>query len=147
MRYAVVADKRPYLPRFGVRMFMNNQFDQVEYYGYGPYESYIDKHQASYMGVFSQQVSEMHEDYIKPQENSSHWGCEYVKISSKDTLVLFEAAEVFSFNASEYTQEELSAKKHLTSWGRAATRLSVLIISNPALVPRVAVHSYWSITS
>lgn len=61
---------------------MNKQFDQVEYYGYGPYESYIDKHQASYMGVFSQHISEMHEDYIKPQENSSHYGCEYVNISS-----------------------------------------------------------------
>ncbi|MCY9669993.1 DUF4981 domain-containing protein [Paenibacillus alginolyticus] len=113
MKYAVqVADKRPYLPRFGVRMFMNSQFDKVEYYGYGPYESYIDKHQASYMGVFSQPISEMHEDYIKPQENSSHWGCEYVKINFDDTLVKFEADKPFSFNASEYTQEELSAKKH-----------------------------------
>ncbi|MDY7223277.1 glycoside hydrolase family 2 TIM barrel-domain containing protein [Halalkalibacterium halodurans] len=113
MNYSVqVADQRPYLPRFGVRMFMNNHFDQVEYYGYGPYESYIDKHQASYMGVFRKSISEMHENYIKPQENSSHWGCEYVIINSHDTLVLFEAEKPFSFNASEYTQEELSAKKH-----------------------------------
>ena len=113
MKYAAeVADKRPYLPRFGVRMFMNNQFDHVKYYGYGPYESYIDKHQASYMGFFSQPISEMHEDYIKPQENSSHWGCEYVKINSSDTLVIFEAEKPFSFNASEYSQEEISAKKH-----------------------------------
>nr|WP_255570213.1 glycoside hydrolase family 2 TIM barrel-domain containing protein [Cohnella sp. CFH 77786] len=113
MKYTVqVADKRPYLPRFGVRMFMNSQFDQVEYYGYGPYESYIDKHQASYKGVFRQAISEMHEDYIKPQENSSHWGCDYVTINSRDTLVTFEAEKPFSFNASEYTQEELAAKKH-----------------------------------
>ena len=113
MKYAVqVADKRPYLPRFGVRMFMSKAFDQVEYYGYGPYESYSDKHQASYMGVFSQPVSDMHEDYIKPQENSSHYGCEYVKINSSDTLITFEAEKPFSFNASEYTQEELSTKKH-----------------------------------
>lgn len=107
-----VADQRPYLPRFGVRMFMNKQFDQVEYYGYGPYESYIDKHQASYMGVFSQPISKMHEDYIKPQENSSHYGCEYVNISSRDIRVSFQAETPFSFNASEYTQEELSAKRH-----------------------------------
>ncbi|WP_373231225.1 glycoside hydrolase family 2 TIM barrel-domain containing protein [Cohnella sp.] len=113
MKYTVqVADKRPYLPRFGVRMFMSKEFDQVEYYGYGPHESYIDKHQASYMGVFSQPISEMHEDYIKPQENSSHYGCEYVKINSSDTLVTLEAEKPFSFNASEYTQEELSTKKH-----------------------------------
>jgi beta-galactosidase len=113
MNYAVqVADKRPYLPRFGVRMFMNNRFDRVDYYGYGPYESYIDKHQASYMGLFSQPVSQMHEDYIKPQENASHWGCEYMRICSGDTRVTFEAETPFSFNVSEYTQEELSTKKH-----------------------------------
>jgi beta-galactosidase len=113
MKYVVqVADKRPYLPRFGVRMFMSNRFDQVDYYGYGPYESYVDKHQASYMGLFSQPIAEMHEDYVKPQENSSHWGCEYVKISSNSTLVEFEAEQPFSFNTSEYTQEELSVKKH-----------------------------------
>jgi len=113
INYAVqVADKRPFVPRFGIRMFMNKRFDQVEYYGYGPYESYIDKHQASYLGVFWQPISDMHEDYIKPQENSSHCGCEYVKIHSSDVLVKFEAEQPFSFNASEYTQEELSAKKH-----------------------------------
>ncbi|MBD3917599.1 DUF4981 domain-containing protein [Paenibacillus sp. PR3] len=113
MKYAVqVADKRPYLPRFGVRLFMNHQFDQVEYYGYGPYESYSDKHRASYMGIFAQPISAMHEDYIKPQENSSHWGCEYVTIKAGDLKVNFEADQSFAFNASEYTQEELAAKKH-----------------------------------
>lgn len=113
MKCAVeVAEKRPYLPRFGVRMFLNKEFDHVEYYGYGPYESYVDKHRASYAGVFSQNISEMHEDYIKPQENSSHYGCEYMKINSSKTLIKFEADESFSFNASEYTQEELSTKAH-----------------------------------
>lgn len=113
IKYAVqVADKRPYLPRFGIRMFMNKGFDQVEYYGYGPYESYIDKHQASYMGIFTQHISDMHEDYIRPQENSSHYGCEYVNISSNDIRVSILAATSFSFNASEYTQEELSTKRH-----------------------------------
>jgi beta-galactosidase len=55
------------------------------------------------MGVFSQHISEMHEDYIKPQENGSHYGCEYVNISSSDIMVRFEAETPFSFNASEYT--------------------------------------------
>ena len=53
MKCAVeVAEKRPYLPRFGVRMFLNREFDHVEYYGYGPYESYMDKHRASYQVFF-----------------------------------------------------------------------------------------------
>ena len=62
----------PFLPRFGIRMFLPKAFGEVEYFAHGPYESYIDKHRASRLGVYAQTVDSMHEDYIKPQENSSH---------------------------------------------------------------------------
>lgn len=107
-----VADKRPYMPRFGLRLFMDKEFTKVEYYGYGGYESYQDKHRASYKGVFEQKIWEMHEDYIKPQENSSHFGCEYVEIGNDDLLLKIESGKDFSFNASEYSQEELAKKAH-----------------------------------
>jgi len=107
-----VADKRPYLPRFGLRLFMDNSFSDVEYYGYGGYESYVDKHRASYKGIFNQKIWEMHEDYIKPQENSSHFGCEHVKIGNDKLCLKIESEKDFSFNASEYSQEELAKKAH-----------------------------------
>ena len=109
---AEFSDKVTFLPRFGIRMFLPERFGQVEYYGCGPYESYIDKHQASYMGRFSADISEMHEDYIRPQENSSHFGCRYMTVSDGETAVKFTAPERFSFSASQYTQEELAAKRH-----------------------------------
>lgn len=107
-----IVDKRPYLPRFGLRLFMDNSFSDVEYYGYGIYESYVDKHRASYKGMFKQKIWEMHEDYIKPQENSSHCGCEYVRIGNNKLCLRVESEKDFSFNASEYSQEELSKKAH-----------------------------------
>lgn len=103
----------PFLPRFGVRMFLPKTMNTVEYYGYGPYESYIDKHQASYMGRFKENVKAMHEDYIKPQENGSHYNCSYVTLCDKEqTGLLAYTAQSFSFNASPYTQEELTTKAH-----------------------------------
>ena len=45
---AEMSNKVEFLPRFGIRVFMPERFRQVEYFGYGPHESYIDKHQASY---------------------------------------------------------------------------------------------------
>ena len=105
-------NKLTFLPRFGIRLFVPKSFDRVEYFGYGPGESYIDKHQASYLGNFSALISDMHEDYIKPQENSSHYGCKYMYLKGEDVQVRFEAGKDFSFNASEYTQEELSGKRH-----------------------------------
>ncbi len=100
----------PYLPRFGVRLFMPADFSKAEYLGYGPYESYIDKRRASYLGVFEENVSDMFENYIKPQENSSHWGCRYVCLIGNSSTLTAAADNFFSFNASEYTQEELLSK-------------------------------------
>ncbi len=111
---AVRDTRMPYLPRFGLRLFLPKAFDQVEYFGYGPYESYLDKHRASYLGLFDQSVSEMLEDYIFPQENSSHCGCRYLRVNNASTSssLLVTAEQDFSFNVSEYTQEELTKKPH-----------------------------------
>ena len=105
-------NKLTFLPRFGLRLFLPKEYDKVSYYGYGPYESYIDKHRADYLGNFEAKISDMHEDYIKPQENSSHYGCKHVTVSDGTTKVTFKHDEGLSFNASEYTQEELSTKRH-----------------------------------
>ncbi len=107
-----MSNKVELLPRFGLRLFLNDGFDSVRYYGYGPHESYIDKHHASYMGEFSANIADMHEDYIRPQENSSHYGCLFSEISDGENILRFEASEPFSFNASVYTQEELAWRRH-----------------------------------
>ncbi len=101
----------PPLPRFGIRMMLPRSMDMVEYYGYGPYESYPDKHQASWLAVFDDTVDGLHEDYLKPQENGSHCGCRYLTIGDGDKG-LFIAGEDFSFNASRFTAEELTRKAH-----------------------------------
>lgn len=109
---AEFSNKVTFLPRFGIRLFVPKAFDSVSYFGYGPYESYIDKHQADYIGNFSAKVSEMHEDYIRPQENSSHYGCRNMTVTDGKTDIRFTSEDVFSFSASEYTQEELAEKRH-----------------------------------
>ena len=106
-----VNERMPFLPRFGLRMSLDKSFSKVRYYGMGPYESYPDKHVSSYPAVFETTVREMHEDYIFPQENGSRCGCRYAGLSNGISTVLAEGNS-FSFNASYYTQEELTEKKH-----------------------------------
>ncbi|MBE5949548.1 MAG: beta-galactosidase [Lachnospiraceae bacterium] len=101
-----------FLPRFGVKMEMPKAFSKVRYYGYGPFESYIDKHHASYLQCFDSSVAALHEDYIRPQENGSHCGCRYVEVSDGTKTVRFDGESPFGFNASYYTIEELKTKKH-----------------------------------
>lgn len=109
---AKVHENRVFLPRFGVRLLLPNRFEDVSYHGYGPMESYIDKHQAAYIGYFENKVSELHEDYIRPQENGSHYGCDYLAVSDKRTKILVTSSQKFSFNASEYTAGELAEAAH-----------------------------------
>ncbi len=102
----------PYLPRFGLRLFMPETYSFVDYFGYGPGGSYLDKHRASYMGLFRAGVEELHEDLIMPQENSSHCGCQFLRVENGLENLIVTGKKEFSFNVSEYTQEELTAKAH-----------------------------------
>ena len=102
----------PYLPRFGLRMFLPEDMDKVTYCGIGPVESYIDKKWAGYHGVFSSDARDMHEDYLRPQENGSHYDCDYVTVYNNRTALTAAGAKAFSFNVSVYAQEELERKAH-----------------------------------
>ena len=105
-------DEFPDLPRFGVRMFLDKKLSAVRYFGMGPQESYCDKHQASSHGLYQANVDDLHEDYIRPQENGSHYDCEYVELNNSRYGIVASAEKAFSFNASYYTQEELEKKTH-----------------------------------
>ena len=47
----------PVLPRFGIRLFLEKGMEEVAYFGMGPQESYRDKHQGSYHGLFRAKVA------------------------------------------------------------------------------------------
>ena len=104
-------DEFPDLPRFGVRMFLDKKLSAARYFGMGPQESYCDKHQVM-SHVYHANVDDLHEDYIRPQENGSHYDCEYVELNNSRYGIVVSAENAFSFNASYYTQEELEKKTH-----------------------------------
>ena len=116
----VHADKDPEvetLPRIGFRLFLKKGMDRVEYYGMGPGETYADKHHSGYHGCFRGTAGKMHEDYIRPQENGSHFDCDYVTVSGGNLSLTAVCADpdpdrTFSFNVSVFTQEELESKRH-----------------------------------
>ena len=102
----------PQLPRFGLRVFLPNDLETVRYYGLGPVENYPDKRNAAYHGIFTDTVTGLHEDYIRPQENGAHGECDYICLDSVSLRITAIGLEGFSFNASHFTQEELTEKNH-----------------------------------
>lgn len=103
----------PQLPRFGLRLFLNKELERVTYYGMEPNESYRDKCRSSSHGQYQAKIAELHEDYIRPQENGSHWDCHYLLLSGNGVgLAAVSEKNSFSFNTSLYTQEELENRAH-----------------------------------
>ncbi|BBI32941.1 glycoside hydrolase family 2 TIM barrel-domain containing protein [Cohnella abietis] len=103
----------PYLPRFGLRLSMPPGMEEVEYSGFGPHESYVDKRQSVKRGQFLTTVDEMFENYIMPQENGSRYGTEWAIVSNAQGMGLrFSTQNGFSFNASHFSPEDLTEAQH-----------------------------------
>lgn len=102
----------PYLPRFGLRLNLAEKTELCEYFGYGPTESYCDKHQATQLGFYRTNPTQNHQAYLKPQENGSHFGCQWLQLQHSNLNLTISSATDFSFNLSPYSQEELSQKAH-----------------------------------
>lgn len=102
----------PQLPRFGIRLLLRGEYENLKFYGLGPHESYRDKCRSCSHGLYDTTVEEQHEDYICPQENGSHTDCDYLMLEKENQTVTAVSSRPFSFNVSYYSQEELTRKAH-----------------------------------
>lgn len=105
------ADDLPYPPRVGFKTSLDKKFDNVAYYGFGPYESYVDKRLACIKDVYCDAVTNLEQHYIKPQENGSHYGCDYMKVTDGTTIVKVEGKE-FSFSALPHSVGDYMMARH-----------------------------------
>ena len=86
--------------------------EDVRYFGYGPYESYEDKRLASRVSLFKTTVTDNFEHYVRPQENSSHYGCKWADVTSTAGQGLYFSAESFSLSVSHYDPLYLTGFDH-----------------------------------
>lgn len=108
-----VREGLPFLPRFGLQLQMPKKSEEVEYFGYGPHESYVDKCHSVRKGRYLARVDDLFENYLVPQENGSRFGTDWCIISNEIGMGLkFTGSREFSFNAAHYTTEDLTAAGH-----------------------------------
>ena len=62
--------------------------------------------------MFTSSVADLGHDYIRPQENGSRADCELVELTGPGLALTVVGARRFSFNASAWTQEELTRARH-----------------------------------
>ncbi|MGI6238642.1 MAG: glycoside hydrolase family 2 TIM barrel-domain containing protein [Christensenellales bacterium] len=106
-----------WLPKLGVQMTMPGQFDRVLWYGRGPHENYADMKWAAIVGQYAALVEDLHEPYVRPQENGAREDTRMLAVT--DILgngLLFVAeksyGDGFSFTAHNYSDKALDEATH-----------------------------------
>ena len=65
------AKEMPFLPRFGMQFVMPKAFQNLQYYGRGPIESYVDRKDSQFFGLYSERVADQYWGYVRPQESGN----------------------------------------------------------------------------
>jgi beta-galactosidase len=96
------------LPRIGYRLEMPESFEQLTWFGRGPWESYTDRKEASFEGVYNSSVTNQWERYVLPQETGNKEDVRWMSLTDADgTGLLFVAPRKMSASATHYRPEDI----------------------------------------
>lgn len=105
-----LADYVERFPRFGIEFGVDKAYGNFSYVGFGPTESYVDKHIASEYGYYVSSAEENYDyEYIRPQESGSHYACKYLAVKN---LFKVPAEQPFSCSVNPFTTEQLRETLH-----------------------------------
>ena len=102
------ADFIGFLPRIGLEFALQGDDLPFAYDGYGPTESYIDKHMAAEYGTYESSAQKNYPHPIKPQESGSHFACTKLTVGN----MAITAEKPFSFNVCPYSTRMLMRSAH-----------------------------------
>lgn len=115
VEYSLIAKPGlPNIPKIGVQMGINRSYDQIEYFGRGPFENYIDRRYGADVGIYNQNIFDFMENYVVPQENGNRTDVRWMYLhnkTSKDGLLVV-ADSLLSMSAWPYTEENIQNAKH-----------------------------------
>ena len=101
------------LPRLGLSMMLEPGLENLEYYGRGPWENYVDRLTGSFLGRYRSTVAEQHVDYIRPQDNGYKSDVRWVEFTDADGKGVRVSGSVPLFvQALHYGWEDLEFARH-----------------------------------
>ncbi|EKN65609.1 glycoside hydrolase family protein [Neobacillus bataviensis LMG 21833] len=100
------------LPRIGITLHLNQDYNHVTWYGRGDSESYQDTKRSQPIGLYSKTVQEMHTDYVYPQENGSRCDTSFLALAKGDHEYLINFKEEYDFTIHDYETSALEEAKH-----------------------------------
>ena len=109
-----IPDSLPPLPRLGIVIELPRDYEQLTWYGRGPWDNYPDRKQSCPIGLWKSTVSEQYVHYPRPQDSGNHEECTLVELKTKKGKgIRIEAVDTpFSFSALPYSALYLASKTH-----------------------------------
>lgn len=100
------------MPEFGMMFKFNADYDHLEWYGYGPEETYADRRHGAKLGIYRNKVADNMAKYLVPQECGNKVGVRYARVTDyKGRGIEFSGDEI-NFSALPYTPHELENAMH-----------------------------------
>lgn len=104
------------IPRIGLRMELPKQYNEMTYYGRGPWENYIDRNHSAFVDVYHTKVKDLYVPYIRPQENGNRTGVRWAALSNAQNsglLVIASSLKGLGISASHTPNANFDVTKGL----------------------------------
>jgi len=102
----------PPMPEFGMLFKINADYENLEWYGMGPEETYVDRVTGARLGIYKNKVIDNMAAYLVPQECGNHIGVRYAKVTDNMGRGMLFASDNMEFSALPYTPHELENAMH-----------------------------------
>ena len=94
--------------RYGMELQMPQRFSRIRYYGRGPVESYADRKDSQFLGIYQNKVADEYFPYVRPQESGNHTDVRWFQVLDEEGRGLsFFASEPIECSALNYLVEDL----------------------------------------
>ncbi|MDY2813309.1 MAG: glycoside hydrolase family 2 TIM barrel-domain containing protein [Dorea sp.] len=100
------------MPEFGMIMKINADYDQVEWYGMGPAETYEDRQKGAKLGIYKNTVTDNLARYMVPQECGNKVGVRWAKVTDRRGRGLLFEGDSINFSALPWTPHEMENARH-----------------------------------
>lgn len=99
------------IPRFGLKFQLPVTYNNLTWFGRGPFENYSDRNTAAFVDRYSSKVADQYFPYIRPQENGYKTDVRWASLENKDGEgILVQSNELFGLNAQHYLREDFESK-------------------------------------
>ncbi len=101
------------LPKLGTELKIKKTFQNVQYYGMGPNENYVDSKTAAHLGIYSNTVDGLFNNYPYPQDNGNHQNTNWISLTDENNYELLFLGNNLNFSVWNYSKENIEEAKHI----------------------------------